>query len=77
MPEIGSSGLMSGDGKRGVGLRPPSYRAHPRLYRLGHRAVADGAPQRLGKGLRSKVFGRREITLRTEMRVQLFRLFEA
>ena len=27
MPEIGTSGLMSGDGKRGDGLRPPSYRA--------------------------------------------------
>ena len=32
MPEIGTSGLMSGDGKRGDGLRPPSYRAHPQLY---------------------------------------------
>ena len=36
MPEIGTSGLMSGDGKRGDGLRPPSYRAHPRLYLNGH-----------------------------------------
>src|SRR6266404_1401925 len=35
MPEIGTSGLMSGDGKRGDGLRPPSYRAHPRLYHSG------------------------------------------
>jgi len=35
--------------------------------------------QRLGEGLRSQVFGPREITLteRMEMRVQLFRLFEA
>ena len=31
MPEIGTLGLMSGDGKRGAGHRP-SYRAHPRLY---------------------------------------------
>ena len=38
MPEIGTSGLMSGDGKRGDGLRPPSYRAHPRLYHNGHTA---------------------------------------
>src|SRR5882672_6270101 len=37
MPEIGTSGLMSGDGKRGDGLRPPSYRAHPRLYLSRHR----------------------------------------
>src|SRR5580698_5822178 len=36
MPEIGSSGLMSGDGRRGVGQRAPSYRAHPRLYLNGH-----------------------------------------
>src|SRR5258706_10206650 len=35
MPEIGTSGLMSGDGKRGDGQRAPSYRAHPRLYRSG------------------------------------------
>jgi len=33
MPEIGTSGSMSGDGKRSAGLRAPSYRAHPRLYR--------------------------------------------
>jgi hypothetical protein len=32
MPEIGTSGLMSGDGKRGDGQGAPSYRAHPRLY---------------------------------------------
>ena len=32
MPEIGTSGSMSGDGKRGVGHKAPSYRAHPRLY---------------------------------------------
>ena len=31
MPEIGTSGLMSGDGKRGDGQNP-SHRAHPRLY---------------------------------------------
>jgi len=30
MPEIGTSGLMSGDGKRGGGN--VSTRAHPRLY---------------------------------------------
>jgi hypothetical protein len=32
MPEMGTSGLMSGDGKRGgrIGVRS---RAHPRLYR--------------------------------------------
>ena len=29
MPEIGTSGSMSGDGKRGV-ADGPSYRAHPR-----------------------------------------------
>jgi hypothetical protein len=40
MPEIGSSGLMSGDGKRGVG-QAPSYRAHPRLYHLGRRRIRD------------------------------------
>ena len=34
MPEIGTSGSMSGDGKRGVGRMAPSYRAHPRLYLL-------------------------------------------
>ena len=34
MPEIGTSGSMSGDGKRSAGLRAPSYRAHPRLYLL-------------------------------------------
>ena len=39
MPEIGTSGLMSGDGKRGDGLRPPSYRAHPRLYRSRNRIL--------------------------------------
>ena len=33
MPEIGTSGLMSGEGKRGVG-HGPSYRAYPRLYSL-------------------------------------------
>jgi hypothetical protein len=32
MPAIGTSGSMSGDGKRGVGHSAPSYRAHPRLY---------------------------------------------
>jgi len=32
MPEIGSSGLMSGDGKRSVAERPKLPR-HPRLYR--------------------------------------------
>jgi hypothetical protein len=32
MPEIGTSGSMSGDGKRSDGLRPPSCRVHPRLY---------------------------------------------
>jgi hypothetical protein len=32
MPEIGTSSSMSEDGKRSDGLRPPSYRAHPRLY---------------------------------------------
>ena len=31
MPEMGTSGLMSGDGKRGVALRV-STRARPRLY---------------------------------------------
>ena len=31
MPEIGTSGLMSGDGKRGAALAV-STRAHPRLY---------------------------------------------
>jgi hypothetical protein len=41
MPEIGTSGLMSGDGKRGVGQRP-SYRAHPRLY-----PQADNQPWRM------------------------------
>jgi hypothetical protein len=35
MPEIGTSGSMSGDGKRSVGHGAPSNRAHPRLYRLG------------------------------------------
>ncbi len=34
MPAIGTSGSMSGDGKRGVGHSAPSYRAHPRLYHL-------------------------------------------
>jgi len=34
MPETGTSGSMSGDGKRSDGQRPPSYRAHPRLYHL-------------------------------------------
>ena len=38
MPEIGTSGLMSGDGKRGDGHKAPSYRAHPRLYRNGRSA---------------------------------------
>ena len=28
MPEIGTLGLMSGDGKRGAGLQALSYRAH-------------------------------------------------
>ena len=32
MPEIGTSGSMSGDGKRGVGQSAPSHRARPRLY---------------------------------------------
>ena len=36
MPELGTSGLTSGDGKRGDGQRAPSYRAHPRLYLNGH-----------------------------------------
>jgi hypothetical protein len=40
MPEIGTSGLMSGDGKRGDGQRP-SHRAHPRLYRSGNFSVPD------------------------------------
>jgi hypothetical protein len=56
MPEIGTSGLMSGDGKRGVGQRP-SYRAHPRLYQKRHhsgwasalgRQAAGGAAHLLG-----------------------------
>jgi hypothetical protein len=34
MPEIGTLGLMSGDGKRGVCQSAPSYRAHPRLYKI-------------------------------------------
>ena len=33
MPEIGTFGLMSGDGN-GALPNGPSYRAHPRLYRL-------------------------------------------
>ena len=40
MPEIGTSGSMSGDGKRGVGRMAPSYRAHPRLYRHVIRGTA-------------------------------------
>ncbi len=44
MPEIGMSGLMSGDGKRGDGHRPPSYRARPRLY----------LSRRVGYGVRPK-----------------------
>jgi len=28
MPEIGTSGSMSEDGKRSVGHRPPSHRSH-------------------------------------------------
>jgi hypothetical protein len=35
MREIRTSGLMSGDGRRG-NAEWPSYRAHPRLYRRGH-----------------------------------------
>jgi hypothetical protein len=42
MPEIGASGLMSGDGKRGDGQRTPSYRAHPRLY------ICDIGPDQFG-----------------------------
>jgi hypothetical protein len=40
MPEIGTSGSMSGDGKRSDGHRPPSYRVHPRLYHTTTVAVA-------------------------------------
>jgi hypothetical protein len=32
MPEIGTSGSTSGDGKRGVGYPALSHRARPRLY---------------------------------------------
>ena len=38
MPEIGTSGSMSEDGKRGV-AKWPSYRVHPRLYHLYGPAV--------------------------------------
>jgi hypothetical protein len=41
MPEIGTSGSMSGDGKRGVGQSAPSHRTDPRLYfpGCGHQDV--------------------------------------
>jgi len=32
MPEIGTSGSMSGDGKRDMAQSGLDYRAHPRLY---------------------------------------------
>src|SRR5258708_30952702 len=47
MPEIGTSGLLSGDGKRGDGQGAPSYRAHPRLYLNGHGQNEDGTSERI------------------------------
>jgi hypothetical protein len=44
MPEIGSSGLMSGDGKRGVGHRPQATAPILDSTRNGHRSFHDRWP---------------------------------
>ena len=52
MPQIGTSGLMGGDGKRGDGQRPPSCRAHPLLYperTSGLSSATDRAGDALGQ----------------------------
>ncbi len=56
-PEIGTSGLKSGDGKRDDGQRPPSYRAHPRLYRNGPVCAREIAPKK-ARGGRQLYYGR-------------------
>jgi hypothetical protein len=55
MPEIGSSGLMSGDGKRGVGHRPQATApildsTQPDIFRVASRGVGSLWPLRFGRG---------------------------
>jgi hypothetical protein len=47
MREIRTSGLMSGDGRRGE-AKWLSYRTHPRLYRQAQLALVSGSIRRTG-----------------------------